>query len=465
MGASVDAVLPGRRGIAWLAHGVVRRPFAPRAARELVFCVLGVGFGLTVAAVVFAPAILAGLVATGTASTRGASQPAVAPAAGIGVVIAIVLVLLLAAPTGRGVGRLHRRLAADLLAEHIPAPAPLDGSGKLRWFRAALRDGPGWRAVAYSLLKLPMAVLDGYAVLCWVGGVINVSYPFWWRLFRNHPPDVHLSAVPVLTPFGAFHVATFGGTFAVFAAGVAMLLAAPWVTHGATVVDRRLMRALLGPGRLAERVRALQESRAWAVDDAAARLRRVERDLHDGAQIRLATLAMNLGIAQEKLGTAGDSPDIDQARELVGLAHRSAKDALVELRDLVRGIHPPVLDNGLPDALATLATSSAIPVELTTIGTTRAAPAIETIAYFCAAELLANAAKHSRANQITMSLSQADETLTLCVMDDGVGGAAAVDGTGLAGLAQRVATVDGRLRMVSPIGGPTRVTVELPRHT
>ena len=185
-----------------------------------------------------------------------------------------------------------------------------------------------------------------------------------------------------------------------FAAGAAMVLAAPWVTRAVVGADLLLLRGLLGPGRLAERVRDLEQTRAVAVDDAAALLRQVERDLHDGAQIRLATLAMHLGMAKEKLGDDGDPLDVDGARELVDAAHRGAKDALAELRDLARGIHPPVLDNGLADALATLAAGSAIPVELATDIQARPTPAIETIAYFCAAELLANAAKHSLARRI-----------------------------------------------------------------
>jgi signal transduction histidine kinase len=223
------------------------------------------------------------------------------------------------------------------------------------------------------------------------------------------------------------------------------------------------MRRLLGPRRLAERVRELQVSRARAIDDAAAMMRRLERDLHDGAQIRLATLAMNLGMATEKLGVDGPPPDLAQARELVALAHRGAKDALADLRDLVRGIHPPVLDNGLGDALATLATSSAIPVAVNVELPDRPVPAIETIAYFCASELLANAAKHSRATCIGLGVVRSGKRLMLTVTDNGTGGADP-DGPGLSGLAYRIAVVDGRLRVHSPTGGPTRVEIELPTH-
>jgi signal transduction histidine kinase len=335
------------------------------------------------------------------------------------------------------------------------------------WVGAGLRDGPGWRAVAYQLVKLPLAVAEAYAAFLWVAGLANLSYPFWWGLFRNHPPGVTLDPVPAASPFPGrlFPVATFAGTFAALAVGAAMLLAAPWVTRAVVAGDRRLLRALVGPGGLAQRVQDLEQTRALAVDDAAARLRQVERDLHDGAQIRLATMAMQLGMAREKLDGQGDPGEVRQARELVDEAHRAAKDALAELRDLVRGIHPPVLDNGLADALATLATGSGIPVELTCDLPDRPTPAIETIAYFCAAELLANAAKHSHAGRVTVQADGRHGTLLLEVGDDGVGGADPARGSGLAGLAQRVSTVDGRLRIASPRGGPTLVSVHLPLRT
>src|SRR6266511_1605976 len=171
----------------------------------------------------------------------------------------LVMLLVLATPVGRALGDLHRTLAARLLGEAIPPPTPVRSrGGPLGRIGAVLRDGAGWRAVAYSLVKLPLAVPQGYAVFCWVAGLVNVSYPFWWRLFRNHAPDVRLDPVPVLTPFGPFRVATFAGTFAAFAAGIAMVLAAPWIARGATTLDRALMRGLLGPGRLAQRVRDLE---------------------------------------------------------------------------------------------------------------------------------------------------------------------------------------------------------------
>jgi signal transduction histidine kinase len=210
----------------------------------------------------------------------------------------------------------------------------------------------------------------------------------------------------------------------------------------------------------AERARELQERRARAVDESAARLRRIERDLHDGAQVRLAALAMTLGEIKENLEQSGD----DRTLALVGAAHQNAKDTLAELRDLARGIHPPVLDRGLGPALGILAGTSAIPVGLTVALTERPSPAIEAMAYFCAAELLANATKHSGASRVSIGVREQDAGLVMSVADDGDGGARLVPGGGLAGLRERVQTVDGRLEVTSPPGGPTIVTIELPRH-
>jgi signal transduction histidine kinase len=203
----------------------------------------------------------------------------------------------------------------------------------------------------------------------------------------------------------------------------------------------------------------LEHTRAQAVDDSAATLRRIERDLHDGTQARLVTLAMNVGLAKEKLAEGGDPA---QARALLETAHSTAKDAILELRDLARGIHPPVLDAGLDTALATLAAHSAVPIRLRTALSVRPDPAIETIAYFCAAEMITNVAKHSGASDAVLDARTAGDVLRLQVSDDGRGGALVGSGSGLTGLSERVRTVDGRLSVDSPTGGPTVVTVELP---
>jgi signal transduction histidine kinase len=430
----------------------VRTPFTGRARAELLFSVLAVpvGIGVPIGAAAFVLTI--GWVAPG----RGEN----ASPAGM---VAALLLLGLAIPAARRISAVHRRLAARLLGESVPAPSPFRaGRSVTGRLGARFGDGAGWRATAYLLLKLPVAMFEGYAVACWANGLINLTYPFWWGLYRNHPPNVRLSPVPIVTPLGHLSdVTTYPGTFLAFAVGVALILAAPGVTRAAITVDRRLMRALLGAGRLAQRLHDLERTRALAVEDSAALVRRIERDLHDGAQVRLAALAMTLGMAKEKLDGHG-TVDLTQLHDLVGAAHKDAKQALIELRDLAKGIHPPVLDNGLADALATLATGSALPVELTTDIPQRPTPAIETIAYFCAAELLANAAKHSHAGMIGIRAAVRDGVLHLAVTDDGTGGADPARGSGLSGLLQRVGTVDGRLSIASPPGGPTQITVELP---
>jgi signal transduction histidine kinase len=345
-------------------------------------------------------------------------------------------------------------LLRRVLGYQVEAPSKFQpGTGLLGRLDRRLRDRVAWRGVWYSLIKLPVAFVQLYALTLTVFGLIDLSYPVVW-------PTFHPVAVLQPLPFGGTpHVSSWPGTLSAAVLGAACLVAGTWLARGINAGDQALIRGLLGPSTMAERVIELERTRSLAVDDAAAALRRVERDLHDGAQMRLAALAMNLGMAREKL----EDPDNETVRELIDAAHRNAVDALADLRDLARGIHPPVLDSGLASALATLATSSAIPAAVTADIGPRPAPAIETIAYFCAAELIANATKHSYANQITINIrTERGGLLRLDVGDDGVGGADASRGSGLAGLVQRVSTVDGRLEVSSPAGGPTTVTVELP---
>jgi signal transduction histidine kinase len=197
-------------------------------------------------------------------------------------------------------------------------------------------------------------------------------------------------------------------------------------------------------------VRDLERTRAHAVEDSAERLRRIERDLHDGAQAQIVAVAMKLGLAKEKLGGgtegAGGPPDVKRALELVDTAQRTATEAIAELRGLARGIHPAVLDVGLDAALATLTARSAVPTELIVDVPQRPASAIETIAYFCVAELLANVAKHGRARHAVVEAVQVPGMLRVRVTDDGVGGVRVEAGSGLQGLVDRVRTDDGHRR-------------------
>jgi signal transduction histidine kinase len=440
----------GALAVRRIAGEVVRAPFTRRAWMELLFCLVGVPLGL------------AGFVAVVVPLAVGAALSVTL----LGTIPGLLLVVA-SLTAARALGALHRRLAVRLLGERVAEPPPpRAGRGVPGRLGARVRDGTAWRSLAYLVVKLPLSVLGCYAVAFWVLGLVNISYPFWWAGFRNHPPGTTLRPVPVITllPMGRFEINTYPGTFAALGVGVATVLLAPWATRVVVAADRWLVRALLGPGALAERVRDLEETRALAVDDSAATLRRLERDLHDGTQARLVALAMSLGLAREKLGEGGGAPDADRARELVASAHQTATEAIAELRDLARGIHPPVLDGGLAEALATLAARSAVSVDLRVDVPRRPTAAIETIAYFCAAELLANVLRHSGARHATVEAGERDGMLRLRVGDDGVGGARLGAGSGLDGLAQRVRTVDGGMTIHSPEGGPTEVVVELPLH-
>jgi signal transduction histidine kinase len=381
----------------------------------------------------------------------------------LGTVVGLLLITL-TLRLSRRVSSLHRRLLRRILGYQVEAPSKFQpGTGPLGRLDRRLRDRVAWRGVCYSLIKLPVAFVQLYAITLTAFGLIDLSFPVIWPFFHN-PFGVSAHPLAVLQPLpfgGTPHVSTWPSTLSAAVLGAACLVTGAWLARGIDAGDHALIRGLLGPRTMAERVSELERTRTLAVEDAAAALRRVERDLHDGAQMRLAALAMNLGMAREKL----EDPDNETVKELIEAAHRNAVDALADLRDLARGIHPPVLDAGLASALASLATSSAIPASVSAGIATRPEPAIETIAYFCAAELIANATKHSYANEIKIKIhTERGEVLRLEVSDDGIGGADAARGSGLSGLTQRVSTVDGRLEVSSPGGGPTTVTVELPLH-
>lgn len=375
------------------------------------------------------------------------------------------LPLIAAAVTGaRRMGALHRALAARWLGVTVDTPEPPHREpGVVGWVRSGLGDVAGWRAMTYLLVKGPLGLAALVAsVGMWAYGLVFLSYPLWWWAVRPASTDAHGGVHRSALQLGDFFFDSLPRALLLACCGLVFVLAAPWAVHGVLAVDSVLLRSLLGPTRAARRIRHLERTRAQAVDDAAVRLRRIERDLHDGAQVRLVTVAMHLGAAKERLARL---PDPDPALSgLVAKAHQGAKDALGELRDLVRGIHPPVLDQGLDAALGTLATSGPLPVRLRLALPERPSPAIESIAYFCVSELLANAAKHSGAGQAAVSVTGHRHRLRVVVEDDGGGGGRIGEHGGLAGLAERLGPVDGRLSMVSPAGGPTVVTVELPLH-
>jgi signal transduction histidine kinase len=382
---------------------------------------------------------------------------------GVGTAITFVGLPLIALTVlgGRLLGRLHRALGRSMVGARVDDPPPLRWRpGLFARLGSALSDATGWRCLAYVLLKFPLAMVGAFgAALAWVESFLLLTYPVWWSLFDVTNKDSQGVSHHSEIQFGDFYFDTWPKALLLSAIGLVAVFLAPWPIRGVVALDGVLMRRLLGPAGSSGRVRELERTRARAVDDSAAALRRIERDLHDGTQARLVALAMNLGQAKETLDEAG-APS--RVRELVGGAHESAKDAIAELRDLVRGIHPPVLDQGLDAALLTLAARSTVPVELHVRVPVRPSPAIETIAYFCVAELLANVARHSAARRAVVDVRTRGASLRLRVTDDGHGGARIGTGTGLAGLAERVRTVDGRLAVDSPDGGPTTISVDLP---
>jgi signal transduction histidine kinase len=434
---------------------LLRAPFTRDTRRQVEYAVLG----LLLALPGFVFIVVAFTVSLGMSLSF----------AGMLVGLPLLVVSLLGA---RRLGAVHRRLAGRLLGLQVPPPPPVRPQpGAFGRARAVLTDPVGWRACGYLLLKLPLAVIGAIIVvylLLW--GLPYLTFPIWWEILHVNGVVIHVPGWlawwkpdPLLV---ANSVHSLAVCFALFPVGVAALLYCPWWLTGCNAVDGRLVARLLGPP-LGHRVRELEQSRAHVVDDSAARLRRIERDLHDGAQAQMVAVAMKLGLAREKLGgtmTGFTEADVERALELVDAAHRGAKEAITELRDLARGIHPPVLDHGLGTALTTLAARSGVPVELVIDLPERPSAAIETIAYFCAAELLANVAKHSGARHATLEAVHVPGLLRVRVSDDGAGGARVEARGGLAGLAERIRAVDGRLQVTSPPAGPTVVTVELPSH-
>ncbi|OUC85952.1 sensor histidine kinase [Streptomyces swartbergensis] len=311
----------------------------------------------------------------------------------------------------RLLGRMERARARALLGVRVDEPSrlPLRGAGGLLqrlWM--SLKDPVGWRTVLYEFIRLPWGVLTFTITL-------TSLFVLW----------------PVL----------------------------PFIARGLANADRAMVRALLSPSdELERRIAELESDRGVVVDTAAADLRRIERDLHDGAQARLVNLAMGLGLAKEKV-----LEDPDAAAAMVEEAHGEVKLALQELRDLARGIHPAVLtDRGLDAALSAVSSRCTVPVKVTVDLPARPAAAIEGIAYFTVSELLQNVSKHSAARSASVDVWRTNDRLLIQVWDDGRGGASLDGGTGMKGLAERLDAVDGLFVLESPEGGPTTVTAELP---
>ena len=346
----------------------------------------------------------------------------------LAVIVVGVPILAAALAVARAFAELERRRARVVLGVTVERPAPATG----------VRDTDGWRAVLYWLLHLPVTVLGTVvALLGWTLALGALTYPLWFRA-----QAAYIDETALVRP---------GQVATVAAVGLAAVLLMPWVVRLLLLADRALL-TLLSPSPAARRMRELAAGRARAVSDSADTLRRIERDLHDGAQARMVAIAIDLGVARDMLGPG-------PALEVVDLAFANTHAAIAELRDLARGIRPAALDDGLDTALATLTARAPLPVALDVDPAVRPSPPIAATVYFCAAELLTNALKHSGATEVSIRVQPSRAGLRLTVRDDGAGGVG-----GLPGLAERVGTVDGRLTVDSPPGGPTVVTVEVPAH-
>ena len=372
----------------------------------------------------------------------------VSTAAGLFVVLIGLPLAVLFAHFDRWWCGIERTRAGRILGRPVIAryAEPVGDTRIARWL-SVLKDRQTWLDATWMVVGLPVSFVSLFLTwLSWtcVLGLLSAPIYVWSIPGWIHRNDVVLSIIPpLLSPAAA--------------------VAAAWLTHGAVTARAALAARTLGiphSEMLEERVQTLAATRAGAVDAAVSELQRVERDLHDGAQARLVALAMDLGMAEQRLANA----DAESAREHVAHARGQAQAAMAELRNLVRGIGPSILtDRGLDAALTALAAGREPPVRLRVEVPRSDVTARETAAYFVVAEALTNARKHARASQITVHVwEDAAGRLIAEIVDDGVGGADPESGSGLIGLRKRVAALDGTMSVISPHGGPTTIRAELP---
>ncbi|UQX05226.1 sensor domain-containing protein [Streptomyces sp. RerS4] len=377
---------------------------------------------------------------------------------GLGVLLAVAgigLVLLVGALAGAvPLGELERRRLRWVEPAPVADPhTSLAGAGAAAWLRTRLRERATWREFGYAALFGVVFGAAGFGVLTLVAfALLLVASPVVvWALAPE--PVMLIPGQVVAGPLEAL-----GGT----AAGLVALIVAAYagaLIAGAQVKTARL---LLGPRAEDDRVLELTRSRVRLVDAFEAERRRIERDLHDGAQQQLVALGMTLGLAEMRLRTAPEAAGVAEAVALIGRGRGEAKRALEQLRDLVRDIHPQVLtDHGLAAAVAEVALRHPVPVEVD-LDVPRLPERVEITAYFTVTEALANTAMHSGAEHVAVAGRVEGGRLVLTVTDDGRGGADPGAGTGLAGLADRVSMLEGRLMVSSPVGGPTELRVEVP---
>ncbi|MGW2152717.1 sensor histidine kinase [Nonomuraea sp. NPDC001699] len=344
----------------------------------------------------------------------------------------------------RGGAMLERRLMGAAFGVRIADPyRSRPEGGLLAHLTWLLGDKATWQDLGYLLMLVPLGLVESaLSVALWTATGMLLLAPFARVLYVLG--DVRSGLV----------IDDWTGALAAGAFGVLLLVVTAYLVRGMAWLHGTLATVLLG-GSEEERLRA---SRARGIDAAEAERRRIERDLHDGAQQRLLSVAVDLGRAQAKFDT-----DPEAARTLIVQAHAGTKAAIAELRNLARGIHPAILtDRGLDAALSGLAARAPVHVDVSVELSERPPAAVESIAYFIVAEALTNLAKHSGATEASVAVFRDDRGVVVDVWDNGIGGALVTPGGGLSGLADRAATIDGVLVLHSPVGGPTIVRAELP---
>jgi signal transduction histidine kinase len=371
--------------------------------------------------------------------------------------VAGLIILVVGVPLGIAAIYLHRWMC-DIdrhrvrLVSAAPIPRPYrrrpPDESVPRWWMSMIADRTTWRDVAWMIAGFPMTLAGFVVAVVAAAALAVITLPLWaWALPAG---DGRLG--------GGFDAAVLLAV----PMGFALSVTAAWLVRGATELQVRMARALLGPWReaeLTERIETLTETRQGAVDAAVGELQRVERDLHDGAQARLVALSIDLGMADQKLAGGDD----DAARRHLADARGQATTAMGELRDLVRGIGPSILrDRGLEAALTAVASGRTPPVRVAVDLPAGEPDAAQTALYFVCVEAIVNATKHARAEHIDVRVwRDAAGRLVGEITDDGMGGAEVSHGTGLEGLAKRVAALDGRLVVTSPAGGPTTIRAEV----
>ncbi|MEU1719247.1 sensor histidine kinase [Actinomadura sp. ATCC 39365] len=380
-------------------------------------------------------------------------------AAGVGTAVVWIGVPLLAGTllVARGFADAERGWLSDVLKRppvrprYRPAP---EGAGRFRRIVNPLTNGQSWLDLLHGILNFPFAVLAFVlTVVFWAIPILGLTYPLYGLITSRIPGNAEL---PELLGLGSGYLVN---TIFYVSLGLVFTFVMPFMVRGAALVRAGLGRALLtGVAELQERIDDLAEGRAAAVSAEANALRKLERDIHDGPQQRLVSLAMELSRAQRQL-----AKDPEAASATISSAISATRETLDELRALSRGIAPPILsDRGLAPALAALAGRCTVPVDLDVQIVGRFQAATENAIYFVCAETLTNVAKHSRATICTVQLLRIGDVLMLTIGDDGVGGAHVAKGHGLAGLADRLRAVDGELTVRSPDGGPTVIVAEVP---